>query len=60
MFAGSLITSGRWSQPLTSQNIGKLVRAGILTEVTGRARNRIFVAGGIVHAIEEDLPPVKD
>jgi Fic family protein len=45
------------TQRAASQNIGKLVRAGILTEATGRARNRIFVANGIMRAIEEDLPP---
>ena len=44
------------TQRAASQNIGKLVRAGILTEATGRARNRIFVANGIIRAIEEDLP----
>jgi Fic family protein len=44
------------TQRAASQNIGKLVHAGILTEATGRARNRIFVANGIIRAIEEDLP----
>jgi Fic family protein len=39
-----------------SQNIDKLEKAGILSEATGRARNRIFVAGEIVRAIEADLP----
>ena len=48
------------TQRAASQNIGKLVRAGILAEATGRARNRIFVAGGIVRAIEEELPPETD
>jgi Fic family protein len=37
-----------------SQNIAKLVAAGILAESTGRARNRIFVAGEIVRAVEAD------
>jgi Fic family protein len=39
-----------------SQNIVKLVEAGILAEATGRARNRIFVAGEIVRAVEADEP----
>jgi Fic family protein len=43
------------TQRAASQNIGKLVRAGILTEATGRPRNRIFVADGIIRAIDEDL-----
>lgn len=47
------------TQRAASQNIGKLVRAGILAEATGRARNRIFVADGIIRAIEEDLPPAE-
>jgi len=47
------------TQRAASQNIVKLVRAGILAEATGRARNRIFVADGIIRAIEEDLPPAE-
>ena len=34
--------------------------AGILAEATGRARNRIFVADGIIRAIDEELPPGMD
>jgi Fic family protein len=45
------------TQRAAAQNTGKLVQAGILAEATGRARNRIFVAGDIIRAIEEDLPP---
>jgi Fic family protein len=44
------------TQRAASQNIGKLVLAGILIEATGRSRNRIFVANGVIRAIEEDLP----
>lgn len=33
-------------------NVLHLVKAGILREVTGRKRNRIFMADGVVHAIE--------
>ena len=36
-------------------NVGKLVRAGILREVTGRRRNRIFLATDIVRVAEADL-----
>lgn len=35
-------------------NIEKLVREGILQEVTGRQRNRIFVATAIVNAVEAE------
>jgi Fic family protein len=35
-------------------NVEKLVKAGILTEVTGRERNRMFVARKILHIAEED------
>ena len=34
-------------------NINKLVEAGILVEATGQKRNRIYVATGIVEAIED-------
>lgn len=40
--------------PHTAQNhIDRLVQAGILREVTGRKRNRLFVADGIIKALEE-------
>lgn len=45
------------TQRAAAQNVGKLVQAGILAEATDRARNRTFVAGDIIRAIEEDLPP---
>jgi Fic family protein len=35
-------------------NIDKLLAAGIVREVTGRARNRLFVATGILEVIEEN------
>ncbi len=41
----------------SSLNIGKLVDAGILSEATGRARNRLFVAREIIRVIDEDLAP---
>ena len=34
-------------------NIEKLIEAGVLREVTGRKRNRVFVAGGILRVIED-------
>jgi Fic family protein len=34
------------------QNIEKLVESKILREITGRKRNRIFLAGEIVRTIE--------
>jgi len=36
-------------------NIDKLVQAGILREVTGRARNRVFVAQEVLEAIDKPL-----
>jgi cell filamentation protein, protein adenylyltransferase len=36
------------------QNVDKLVRAGILTEVTGRIRYRVFVAKRIIQIVEAD------
>jgi hypothetical protein len=43
------------TQRAASQNIDKHVQRGILIEATGRPHNRIFVARGIIGAIEEDL-----
>ncbi len=37
-----------------SLTVTKLVESGILTEVPGRVRNRLFVANGILQAIEGD------
>jgi Fic family protein len=39
--------------PAAQQHVDKLIKAGILREVTGRARNRIFVAEGIIKSIYE-------
>ena len=39
-------------------NIRKLVDLGLLTETTGRTRNRIFVARDIIKLVEQDLPAV--
>jgi Fic family protein len=40
-----------------SKHIRRLCEAGILREVTGRRRRRIFVAEGILRAIDDPLPP---
>lgn len=34
-------------------NVGKLVQAGIVVETTGRGRNRVFVARGILGGVEK-------
>ena len=33
--------------------INKLIELGILKEATGRRRNRVFMADGIVHAVDD-------
>jgi Fic family protein len=38
-------------------NVDKLVDAGILEEVTGQARNRVYLARQIVELLERDLVP---
>jgi len=43
-----------------SLNISKLIDVGILSEATGRARNRVFVGREIIRVVEEDLPPVAE
>ncbi len=39
------------------QNVDRLVRAGIVKEVTGKQRNRIFVAQKILRIVEADRAP---
>jgi len=41
------------SDRATRQNIARLVDGGVLTEITGRRRNRLYVAEPIIRAIEE-------
>lgn len=59
LFAYPAITNPRTSRRLSitpraaQTNIDKLVTAGILKEVTGRRRNRVYVAHGILSIIEE-------
>ncbi|HEX6256992.1 MAG TPA: hypothetical protein VFZ70_14390 [Euzebyales bacterium] len=38
-------------------NIGKLVDAGILVEVGERARNKLFLAAGVLRAVEGQDEP---
>lgn len=40
-----------------SQSVAKLLAAGILTEVTGRQRGRIYFASEVLRAVEASLPP---
>jgi len=47
--AGVLDVTPRTAQ----QHIDRLLKAGILTEITGQKRNRVFVADGIIRAIHE-------
>ncbi len=37
-------------------NLDKLIEAGVIEEVTGRERNRVYIARQIVEAIESDAP----
>lgn len=39
------------------QNVDKLVRAAMLTEVTGKARYRVYVAKKIIQVVEADRAP---
>ena len=42
------------SQPAAQHNIDRLVEAGILEEVTGRQRNRVYVANRIMRIVEDE------
>jgi hypothetical protein len=37
--------------------VKQLGRLGLLREMTGQARNRIFLAEAVLRAIDEPLPP---
>ncbi len=39
------------------QNVDRLLKAGILKEVTGRQRYRVFVAQKIIQIVEADQAP---
>jgi Fic family protein len=47
----------RVTTPSAQQNVDKLVRAGIVREVTGKARYRVYVAQKIMQIIEADRAP---
>ena len=61
LFQSPALTAGAVARLLgvsaraAQQNIDKLVRAGILTETTGRPRNRVFAALEIIRAVESPL-----
>jgi hypothetical protein len=42
------------SQPAAQHNIDRLVTEGILTEVIGRQRGRIYVASRIMEIVEDE------
>ena len=47
--------------PTAARVVEKLVASGVLTEITGRQRDRMFMARGIVEVVENPLPaPGKD
>jgi hypothetical protein len=50
------------SFPAARQNVQKLVRAGILTEVTGRKTKRIYIAQAVLNVITKPViaPPDPD
>jgi Fic family protein len=45
------------TMPSAQQNVDKLVRAGIVKEVTGKARYRVYVAQKIMQIVEADRAP---
>lgn len=45
------------TMPSAQQNVDKLVRAGIIREVTGKRRYRVFVAQKIMQIVEADRAP---
>lgn len=62
LFEGPVITIPEVARRLgithraASLNVGKLVDQGMIAEVSGRERNKVFVAQGIIDAIEAPLP----
>ena len=39
--------------PSAQKNIDRLVKTGIIWEISGRARNRMYLAGEIIEAVED-------
>ena len=63
LFASPYITVARAQELLgvthraASQSIAKLLAAGIVTEVTGRQRGRVYFAAEVLRAVEASLSP---
>lgn len=63
LFESPAITIGQTAKRLgvtqrtAALTIGKLVKGGILSESTGRQRGRVYVARGIIEALERPMPP---
>jgi hypothetical protein len=57
--AGRVSISGAWYYPAANELVGRLARIGILTEVTGRVRNRRFRYDGYIRLFA-DAPPLGD
>jgi Fic family protein len=59
LFASPVITIGRAEEVLkvtfrsAQQNIDKLLKTGILREITGKQRNRVYLAQGIMNLLDE-------
>ena len=45
---------GQLSQPAAQNNIDKLVEEGILEEITGRQRGRVYLASKVIRIVEDD------
>ena len=43
-----------------SHYIKQLIESGMLREMTGQVRNRVFLAEAILRAIDDPLPPEDD
>ncbi len=59
LFASPVLTIARAMELLgvtfrsAQQNVDKLLKAGILREVTGKQRNRVYIAQGIMNLLDE-------
>jgi len=63
LFASPFITMNRASQVMgvaiknASQTVQRLVDGGILREITGQPRNRVYCADAILHLLDDPLEP---
>jgi Fic family protein len=61
LFASPFITVGGAARvldvafPVAQYNVNKLVRAGVLREMTGRAKNRVYVADEILRLVDQPI-----